>query len=67
MQLSLGYLKDCLAFIGFIFCFIIIYLIDDLNKIRIIILIIIFLAILVDGTFTFIPKMHNANVNITKP
>ena len=59
MNLSFGYLKDCIAFISFIIFTIIIYLVNDINPLKNIILILLILATCIDGTFTFIPNLHN--------
>lgn len=63
MKISLGYLKDCLAFIVFIISSIIIYLVKDINKLKIFILGFFIIGACIDGIFTFIPELHNNTFN----
>jgi hypothetical protein len=63
MEVSLGYLKDLLAFI---FALIMIFLIFILKvKIPIIIYkLLIILIFLIDGTFSILPFLHNFKIKI---
>lgn len=55
-MITLGYIKDCIAFVSF---FILAYIIYNryftLNQIAILCII----GGIIDGIFTFIPKLHN--------
>ena len=62
MELSLGYLKDCFAFLSFIICIIIVKNTKNLNELRYIIYILLTLAIITDGIFTFLPYLHNTTI-----
>ena len=59
MNLSLGYLKDCFAVFLFSLSFIIIYSTNNLNTLRPIILVGLFLAFITDSIFTMYPELHN--------
>ena len=56
---SLGYIKDCIAFILFFFLLFFMIKVDNINKYRIYFIFGILLAIIADGTFSFNPKYHN--------
>ena len=62
MEKSLGYIKDCAAFIGFIICFFIIYFIPNIQFLKPIILLVLLIGVIVDGIFTFYPTLHTKNV-----
>ena len=61
MEKSLGYIKDCATFIGFIICFLIIYFIPNIQFLKRIILLVLLMGIIIDGIFTFYPTLHNKN------
>lgn len=64
MKLSFGYLKDCFAFFSFIICIIVVKKTKNLNELRYIIYILLTLAIIADGIFTFFPSLHNTIIEI---
>lgn len=66
MNLSLGYLKDKLAVFLFAFIIYFIYIIPDLNKIRILLLIGLILGFIIDTIFTLYPDLHNTHIDIFK-
>jgi len=59
MNLTLGYLKDVLAVNIFILCFIIFYNTQNLNTLRPIIFVGLFLAFITDSIFSIYPELHN--------
>ncbi len=66
MNLSLGYLKDKFAVFLFLFSIYFIYIIPDLNRVRILLLIGFILAFIVDSIFTLYPDLHNMHIDIFK-
>ncbi len=62
MNLSLGYIKDCLACIGFFICFLIVYFMPNIQILKPYILFGLVFAFIVDGCFTCIPSLHNKNI-----
>lgn len=58
MKLTLGYLKDCFAVFLFSMSFIIIYSVNNLNILRPIILVGLFLAFITDSIFSMYPELH---------
>lgn len=66
MNLSLGYLKDKLAIFLFAFTIYFIYIIPDLNRVRILLLIGLILGFIVDSIFTLYPEFHNMHIDIFK-
>ena len=59
LELTLGYLKDCIAVIGFFILFIIIYKTKNINKYKSSFLILVALGFLIDLWFSTNPKYHN--------
>ena len=59
MKLTLGYLKDTTAFIFFAMFFILKYL-NIMTKLHV--LIFFTIGFIIDGIFTFIPKLHNMKI-----
>jgi len=66
MNLSLGYLKDQFAVFLFILAIYFVYVIPDLNKIRLLLLIVLILAFITDSIFTLYPDYHNMHIDIFK-
>jgi hypothetical protein len=66
MNLTLGYLKDEFAVFLFAFAFYIVYNTKDLNVLRPIILVGLFVSFLVDGLFTLYPDLHNTHIELFK-
>jgi len=66
MNLSLGYLKDALAIFLFTIAFYIVYTTKDLNILRPLILVVLFVAFLVDSLFTLYPDLHNTHIELLK-
>lgn len=64
MNQSFGYIKDCLACIGFFICFLIIYFTHDINVLKPIILLGLVTGFIIDGYFTCNPEMHNKNITL---
>ena len=65
MIISLGYLKDCIAFTHFILFFFYIYYFKlYTNSIFKLILMILLLGILIDGSFTYYPWLHNYEIKL---
>ncbi len=62
MNLSLGYIKDCLACIGFFICFFIVYFIPNIQILKPFILLGLAMGFMIDGYFTFNPPLHNKNI-----
>lgn len=59
-MLSLGYFKDCVATVLFIFLLFFIINVDNINPYKGIFIIGLLLAIIIDGTFSLNAKYHNA-------
>ena len=57
-MLTLGYIKDFIACILFLFAIFIIYFIKDLNKLKHIIILCLILGFLIDGLFSINPSYH---------
>lgn len=66
MNLTLGFLKDEFAVFLFAFAFYIVYTTRDLNILRPIILVGLFLSFLIDSLFTLYPDLHNMHIDIFK-
>ena len=66
MYLTLGFIKDEFAVYLFAFAFYIVYTTRDLNILRPIILVGLFLAFLTDSIFTLYPELHNMNIDVFK-
>lgn len=66
MNLTLGYLKDKYAVFLFLFKIYFIYIIPNLNRVRIFLLIGYILAVIIDGIFTLYPDLHNMHIDIFK-
>jgi len=64
MILTLGYLKDAIAVIGFIALFIIVYNIEKIEPFKIYLLILLSIGFVVDGIFTLYPELHNQSYTI---
>jgi len=62
MNLSFGYIKDCLAFVGFFILFWIFYFIPNIQFLKPFILLGLATGFIVDGYFTFNPPLHNKNI-----
>jgi len=59
MELTFGYLKDAIAFVFFAI-FIVLKYFDIMTKMHV--LIFFTVGFVLDGIFTFIPKLHNMNI-----
>tara|TARA_B100000401_G_scaffold232141_1_gene157137 strand:- start:5482 stop:5745 length:264 start_codon:yes stop_codon:yes gene_type:complete len=66
-MITAGYLKDAIAFVGFIIAFIVIYLMKDLNEYKTFFLIGISIAICADGAYSFFPDYHNTEIGLNIP
>lgn len=64
MILTLGYLKDAIAVIGFLALFIIVYNIEKIESFKIYLLILLSIGFVVDGIFTLYPELHNKSYTI---
>ena len=62
MNITFGYLKDFLAVFGFVFALFFFILVRDLNQYRFLFIMICVLGIIIDGTFSYIPKLHHNHV-----
>lgn len=63
MEISLGYLKDLLAFLSAILFFTL-YAVCNMKLYKSMILIIFLLVLIFDGIFTFFPHLHNFMIKI---
>jgi len=62
MILSFGYIKDVLACIGFLLCFSVVYLSNNIQFLRPWILLALLFAFLIDGIFSLYPSLHNLSI-----
>jgi len=62
MNMSLGYIKDFLACIGFFICFLFVYFTTDIQILKPFILFVLLFGFIVDGCFTSFPSLHNKNI-----
>ena len=67
MEYSAGFVKDQLAFIGFIIAFGIIYNTNDLHKLKPLFLVSLLLAMFIDGLYSFYPDFHNTTIGYNVP
>ena len=59
---SAGGAKDFIAVWGFILAFWIIYIVQDLSKLKPLLISVLVLCIFVDGLFSFYPEFHNTPI-----
>ena len=67
MEYSAGFVKDQLAFFGFIIAFVIIYNTNDLHKLKPLFLVSLLLAMFIDGLYSFYPDFHNTIIGYNVP
>lgn len=61
MAVSLGYAKDAIAVCAFVVLIVFCLSARDLNDHRTLILCLLCVALLVDGVFTIVPRLHNTS------
>jgi len=67
MNYSAGYAKDAIAAVAFVGAFVLVYNMDDLRKIKPVLLMSLVLAMIIDGAFTFRPEYHNIAIGYNLP